>query len=179
MSKELAMGLGIAGVAVAGFFIKRGLQKRAINKAQNDPKLVEAVVKAAALDARVTERGTSLSDPIETLAIHAFDRRFKEALPCHFDLAWANGTGYFNNAVKKPMDVGSVYKTFDDTGRRLLLIGTEHGTVVLFDRYTPGQGPSVIVSNTPRELRDLIPNGALDAESLDEIFDTLIDTVNQ
>jgi hypothetical protein len=160
MSKELAIGLGAIGVAAVGFFTKRALQKRAINKALNDPKLKAKVNEAV----------------VHTMsyAAHVFEKQFNDALPIEFNPAWANGTGYYDNAVNFHVPVGKVYKTTDTgTSRRLLLVGTEHGTAVFFERYTPGHGPMVIVSNVPRQLRDLVPNGSLLGDDLAKIIGTL------
>lgn len=81
-----------------------------------------------------------------------------------FNPEWNNGTGYLDRAatdnslnLKKGEMVQSISvdeKIADLNNRRILLIGTGNGdNVVVFERFTGGiQG--VIVSNTPRSLKD-------------------------
>lgn len=160
MSKEMI--IGAVGFAVVATLTSRFLQKRAIKKAISDPKLQEKVKDAAA------------QSSMASYAAHVFETRFNDALPVEFNPAWANGTGYYDHVVKFHIPVGKVYKTTDTgTCRRLILIGTEHGTAVFFERYTPGHGPMVVVSNVPPQLRELVPNGALLGEDLAKIIDTL------
>ncbi|MNJ77125.1 hypothetical protein D3C77_745480 [compost metagenome] len=59
---------------------------------------------------------------------------------------------------------GNIAKATGDCGRRLILIGTEFGTAVFFERYTIGHGPFVVVHNTATQYRDDVPNGSLSVE---------------
>ena len=63
-----------------------------------------------------------------------------------FDPSWANGTGYLDGAVSHPLPPG---KTTDNYDRRVILIGTRFGTVVVFDRYRGQTDGGVYVSNRP------------------------------
>lgn len=81
-----------------------------------------------------------------------------------FDPKWANGTGYFDRATKAELPalkIGEVGKCVADFGddrdnRRILIVKTRFGNVVLFERYICGKdgklnGP--IVHNTPSAVR--------------------------
>ena len=69
-----------------------------------------------------------------------------------FDHAWSNGTGYFDNATKIEVPIGSWNWSHDPrTNRYLILIGTRFGTVTVFERYTHGGKAPVIVSNCPKK----------------------------
>ena len=67
-----------------------------------------------------------------------------------FDASWANGTGYLDDAVSYPLPPGEMVKTTDNYGRRVILIGTRFGTVVVFDRFKGQTDGGVYVSNRPR-----------------------------
>lgn len=87
-----------------------------------------------------------------------------------FDIKWANGTGYFNGAVTadlglKPGEVGKSVAGGEDK-RRMIIIGTCAGNVVLFERYTPNEKAGenlVVVSNAPRGFHQtgLVVEGAM------------------
>ena len=66
-----------------------------------------------------------------------------------FDSKWKNGTGYLNGAIKVPLQPGELSKSVDDYNRRVILIGTRFGTVVIFDRYKNQVDDGVYVSNKP------------------------------
>jgi hypothetical protein len=87
-----------------------------------------------------------------------------------FDIKWANGTGYFNGAVTadlglKPGEVGKSVAGGEDR-RRMIIIGTCAGNVVVFERYTPTENTKenlVVVSNAPRGFSStrLVIDGAM------------------
>ncbi len=58
-----------------------------------------------------------------------------------FDPEWANGTGYFDGAVSAPLEgpEGTVYKTVDESGRRIVLVKGERGNDVVFERYADNE----------------------------------------
>ena len=70
-----------------------------------------------------------------------------------FNSEWKNGTGYFDNAVHDKSIVESC-KTVDDKGRKMIIIPTTVGNVVVFERYTNGSS-SVVVSNAPLAIEKL------------------------
>lgn len=71
-----------------------------------------------------------------------------------FNPAWKNGTGYFDAAVEGPeapaLEVREMIKTIDDYGRRMIIVGTRFGNVVVFDRFTKQEDDGVYVVNMPR-----------------------------
>ena len=82
-----------------------------------------------------------------------FQRIFREIqTEVPFDPSWANGTGYLDGAVYHPLPPGKMAKTIDNYDRRVILIGTRFGTVVVFDRYRGQTDGGVYVSNRPRSV---------------------------
>ena len=69
-----------------------------------------------------------------------------------FDPSWTNGTGYLDGAVSHPLPPGKMAKTIDNYDRRVILIGTRFGTVVVFDRYQGQTDGGVYVSNRPQSV---------------------------
>lgn len=66
-----------------------------------------------------------------------------------FSESWKNGTGYYDRATEVEVPVGVVVKSYDETTKRkLLLIGTRLGAIVIFERYSEG-AKGIYVSNTP------------------------------
>lgn len=76
-----------------------------------------------------------------------------------YDARWANGTGYLDGAVRVVhLDEGALVATKDDLGRRIILVGTPAGNVVIFERYRhTGDAPEVLVANQPLAIRSLLP----------------------
>jgi hypothetical protein len=92
------------------------------------------------------------------------------------DSSWHNGTGYLNGAVYANVATTSKFVLKD--GRRGLIIPTTRQAldkqtatakkavslvkpecnIVIFERYTPGHGPEVLVANTCKELKTLVPS---------------------
>jgi hypothetical protein len=94
-----------------------------------------------------------------------FTRVFnKIEMTVDFDAAWANNTGYYDNAVKLvKLAEGQRAKSTSDNGRRMILVGTAFGTCVAFERYTQNTDSSfVIVSNVPQPLNKIIRSGQMD-----------------
>lgn len=86
---------------------------------------------------------------------------------------WANGTGYFDGAVKDDLGLkpGEQVKFIDDEGRNGIITNTLFGNVVVFQRHIPnGADDIVITSNAPRELNSLVPSGALSEDDLLKII---------
>lgn len=77
------------------------------------------------------------------------------ALSIDYNSNWANGTGYFDHAVKGDnapiVGIGCVVKSITPDDRKIIIIGTRFGNAVLFDRYTPPE--QIIACNLPRELQ--------------------------
>lgn len=84
----------------------------------------------------------------------------KKELP--FQREWSNGTGYFDFAVTgdhaPKLGYGEIVKSTSPGGRRVLMIGTRLGNVVVFDRFAeqaPGQKgahKAVFVRNTTKAI---------------------------
>lgn len=68
-----------------------------------------------------------------------------------YSRSWENKTGYLDNAASivnlKPAEMA---KSVDHNGRRIILIGTRFGTVVVFDRFIGQTNGGVYVTNAPR-----------------------------
>lgn len=63
---------------------------------------------------------------------------------------WSNGTGYYDGATKYILAPGKIVKSVSPVGnnRKMLLVGTRFGTVVVFERYTDGAN-GIFVNNWP------------------------------
>lgn len=86
---------------------------------------------------------------VATPVLSAIDNTFNasyeaitNSLP--FNPQWANGTGYFDHAVKgehaPSLSVGEMVKSVDDAGRPLIIIGSPIGNIVVFRRYSMEMG---------------------------------------
>ena len=83
-----------------------------------------------------------------------------------------NGTGYFNPAVKMIADIGAerTAKFTTPSGRKAVVIGTNKGNVIIFQRYNNYE--SIIVWNSTREVEQGL---AIDHTSLTrETFELLL-----
>ena len=60
-----------------------------------------------------------------------------------YNTDWENGTGYFDAAVYEQVPMGDVWASQTPKGRKILLIGFNKGTVVLFQRYIPVEGVAI------------------------------------
>lgn len=77
--------------------------------------------------------------------------RLENSIP--FNPGWKNGTGYLDNAVHdKSIKVTST--TIDDIGRKVIIVPTPVGNVVVFERHSNGSSP-VVVSNAPLAIEKL------------------------
>lgn len=87
--------------------------------------------------------------------------KIKESVP--FNSAWRSENGYFENAMDFPLEAGKVVKSVcTHTERRLILVGTCLGTVVVFERHAPKTGQKfVLVHNSHKQLALLLGTSAL------------------
>ena len=102
------------------------------------------------------------------------DRAFKKIeRTVEFDTGWANGTGYFDGAVRAKLGLkpGERAKSVDKTGRRIIFVGTRFGNAVFFDRYSPNtDSADVVVSNVPDVLRPFVPSGKIPEDDQARLF---------
>lgn len=77
----------------------------------------------------------------------------QEVVDVEFNPVWSNGTGYFDGAVKAPIKglevPGAIGRCRDEHGRRILVIKTRFGNVLVFDRYKGQTLGGVYVTNSP------------------------------
>lgn len=84
-----------------------------------------------------------------------------------FDPKWNNGTGYFDHLVKEDLELkdGEVVRFVDNMMRNGIIIGSPLGNLVVFERRTrkldkvQSHDAVIVVTNLPRELRWMYPNG--------------------
>lgn len=91
---------------------------------------------------------------------------------------WANGTGYFDNAVNEKFESNAIVHFTDETNRIGLILPTPVGNLVLFQRYSNG-GNGIATFNVAPALRSLA--GAMGLESNlhpDKLFAALADYGN-
>lgn len=97
----------------------------------------------------------------------SFERAFDAVEKVAYNPEWKRGD-YLNGACEVELHpgqiVGSTVEGAD--ARRMIIIGTISGTVVIFERFTQGTGsPFVLVSNAPAALRFILPSGSLDDDA--------------
>ena len=98
-----------------------------------------------------------------------------------FDPQWANGTGYYDGAVKAKipeLEVGQVGRSIapGENKRRILIMKTQFGNIVIFERYTPEKdgrikGPILAIMSDVIYQSEMVGTDSLmSAERLDNIF---------
>ena len=95
-----------------------------------------------------------------------------------FDAAWDNGTGYMDGAVHFTVVPGSTVKSVDLNGRKIVLMGTDLGTLTVFQRRASDD--TVIVYNAPTGWRQVFQkstSGQLTADDVYELQSTHPQTV--
>lgn len=101
-----------------------------------------------------------------------FQERYEAiSLEVPYNPEWGNGTGYFDGAVKDPavaalLPVGAMGRCTDEYNRKMILIGTSAGTVVIFPRYSDDN--QRLVYNMPFAISklELVDHGLLQFGSL-------------
>lgn len=98
----------------------------------------------------------------------------KVATEVEYDAAWENGTGYLDHAVSGEhapiLPDGMIAKTVDPAGRKILIVPTRLGNVVLFERYTNKGEDAVYVVNRPEELKKFIPASRVTYDTMNIIL---------
>lgn len=83
---------------------------------------------------------------VNTVFTRAFDA-ITDELP--YNPKWSNGTGYHDYAVNggyaPTLRPGQIVKSRSPGNRRLILIGTRLGNVVIFDRYKDQEGRDDVI----------------------------------
>ena len=105
----------------------------------------------------------------------AFHAAIDNADTIEYSAKWENGTGYFDFAIKgayiPKLAHGQVVQSVAPAGRRIGIIGTTYGNVVIFDRYTDPNN-SIVVYNMPTKVSELLmlPFGALTVDNIEQLF---------
>ncbi len=96
-----------------------------------------------------------------------------------FSTEWKNGTGYLDGLVNANVGLrpGECATTVDDKKRRVLVIGSPVGNIVLFERYSPTEEArsSIVVGNYPSEITNVFGGmggigSALTVEGFERLF---------
>ena len=66
-----------------------------------------------------------------------FNDVYQSAKQVPYNTDWENGTGYFDDAVYEQVPEGEAWASQTPKGRKILMIGFNKGTVILFQRYIP------------------------------------------
>jgi hypothetical protein len=89
----------------------------------------------------------------EAIFFRVWDKTEREV---PFNESWSNGTGYFDAAVAgehaPKLGNGTMVRSVTPSGRKILIIGSRLGNIVVFQRYT--NRTDVIVTNIPDDLRE-------------------------
>ena len=93
-------------------------------------------------------------------AYQRFDEIINQVDNCiQFNPDWNNGTGYFDGAFKGEyvpvVEPGQLVKSIDPDGRRIIIVGTRLGNIVVFDRYANWEQNTVFVYQATKEVRAL------------------------
>ena len=87
----------------------------------------------------------------QELFVKTFDA-ITDTIP--FQKEWSNGTGYFDHAVKgehaPKLRPGRIVKVESPGHRKMMLVGTPVGNVVVFSRYSDRD--DVYVTNAPQSI---------------------------
>ena len=86
-----------------------------------------------------------------------------------FNSEWKNGTGYLDGAVTE--EITATCKSIDDHGRKVIMIPTGIGNIVLFERFKEGQY-GIIVYNCPQTVEAILPG--LSNKISDEILKDIL-----
>lgn len=168
----------VAVAAVAGTAYCVGKKSTAKPVAAPAPAPKASVVTKPATPAAVAPVVTP--EPVKAeVVIGELQKTFEEVYAAtadviEFNASWANGTGYLNGATHVDLGDKAIAKSTDDTGRRILLLKIDGRVAVIFERYTPGHGAFVLVSNAPSELRGIVPNGSLDLDAFQNVVATCL-----
>ena len=102
-----------------------------------------------------------------------------------FNDEWPNGTGYFNGVVndkKIGLEPGQLAKSVapGEDKRKLIIVGTRFGNVVVFERYSPKEDQPEnipVVSNAPQRLTrtKMVIDGAMS----DDHFETIVGWISK
>lgn len=91
-----------------------------------------------------------------------------------FNPQWSNGTGYYDHAVMgflaPNLAPGQTVKTETFDSRKMIIIGTEFGNCVFFERYAGGTN-GIIVQNSPTKFKEHL-SGAISSEVMEEFSRT-------
>jgi hypothetical protein len=100
-----------------------------------------------------------------------------------FNSHWSNGTGYFDFAVygehAPRVPPGKVVKCMTPGNRRMVVVGTHLGNVVVFDRYA-GNERGIFVYNTTSSIErtGYIRNHSLQDDDMVVILGDVCDSAN-
>jgi hypothetical protein len=96
-----------------------------------------------------------------------------------FNPEWNNGTGYYDSAVDAELpgvEIGEIARSRAPArnSRRLLLIKTTYGNVVLFERYTPDEDGTLtgpIIAHQPYEVdeSEMLGGGGTGPLTMDQL----------
>lgn len=84
-----------------------------------------------------------------------------------------NGTGYFDGLMylKNSFDTSDRARFTDRAGRLGIVLFTDMGNVVIFQRHTNSE--EVFVTNVAPAFKNVVPNGALDKEYLEWLLNSV------
>lgn len=87
-----------------------------------------------------------------------------------FDPAWDNGTGYMDGATNFTVVPGTTVKSTDLNGRKIVLMGTEIGTLTVFQRYAKDDD-TVVVYNAPTGWRQVFQKSMAGRLTADDVYE--------
>lgn len=101
----------------------------------------------------------------------SFERAFESVEKIAYNPEWKQGD-YFNGACNHELQPGQIVGATVEgqDARRMILVGTRCGTMVVFERYSPNIGqPFVLVSNSSAALRFILESGSMDDSAFNRV----------
>jgi len=172
--------IGVTAVAATGYGIYRAFKKeptfvKPAEKAE-PVKTAPSSAPTASPESAVPAVNTSFKNTANTLFDPESIERFavfmmlwrRADTDIAFDPQWENGTGYFDHACSMvELKRGETARSQDEAGRKILLIGTSGGTIVIFKRYS-NENNLALVSNSPK--RSLVDLQVSSPVKLDDVY---------
>lgn len=101
-----------------------------------------------------------------------FEHAWQTVKPClHYQRSWSDGYGCHTTAVLQPeirlLQPGEIRRSTTPGGRRMIIIGTLHGPVVVFERFMPkDKRGQIYICNTTKAVIELF-NAHFEKDGLD------------
>lgn len=171
-----------AGVGVVGGGLAYGLYKMRKNKKEKEAAqlaTVDRMMTAATSEMNITGGKGILSKTVEEREeMEYYFNAMWNNIPSDevYNPDWANGTGYFNYAVTEVRKEGSIVRSIDEHGRKIILAGYRGlSTHVFFERYNTKEGlPFTLIHQRVVEGGSGVISDSIDLDQFKNAIDALV-----